>query len=68
MEPDEEIRNQKANAVDDGKPLALSTENGGRRIWYWYWADLAPGKHSVEFTIPPQRQDMFRPGCLRGEP
>jgi len=51
-EPEKEIRGVKANALDAGKPLALSTENGGRGVWYWYWADLAPGRHSVEITIP----------------
>jgi hypothetical protein len=51
LEPNQEIRGLKADAVDSGKPLALSTENGGRGIWYWYWADLTPGKHSVELTI-----------------
>jgi hypothetical protein len=51
FEPDQEVRGVKADAVDAGKPLALSTENGGRGIWYWYWADLAPGKHRVELTV-----------------
>ena len=50
-EPVQEIRGLKADAADAGKPLNLSTENGGRGVWYWYWADLTPGKHSVEFTI-----------------
>jgi hypothetical protein len=51
FEPDQEVRGVKADAVDGSKPLALSTENGGRGIWYWYWADLTPGKHSIELTI-----------------
>ena len=33
------------------KVLALSTENGGRGIWHWFYADLTPGKHSIELTI-----------------
>jgi hypothetical protein len=51
LEPDQEIRGLKADASDAGKPLELTTENGGRGVWYWYWANLSPGKHSVELTI-----------------
>ena len=51
-EPEQEVRGVKAEAVDAGAPLSLSTENGGRGVWYWYWADLTPGPHSVEVTIP----------------
>jgi hypothetical protein len=51
FEPDQEVRGVTAEAVDAGKPLALTAENGGRGIWYWYYADLTPGRHSVELTI-----------------
>ncbi len=51
LEPDQETRGVKADAIDTGKPIMLSVENGGRGIWYWYSADLTPGKHSVELTI-----------------
>jgi hypothetical protein len=51
LEPNQEVRDIKADATDDGKPLALSLENGGRGIWYWFYADLAPGKHAIEVTI-----------------
>jgi hypothetical protein len=51
LEPGQEVRGIKADATDAGKPLALSTENGGRGIWHWFWADLTPGKHSIEMTI-----------------
>ena len=51
FEPEREVRDLKADATDAGKPLTLSVENGGHSVWYWYWADLAPGKHSVELTI-----------------
>jgi hypothetical protein len=51
LEPNQEVRNLKADATDAGKPLALSTENGGRGIWHWFYADLTPGKHSIELTI-----------------
>ena len=61
LEPNQEIRGVKADATDAGKPLALFTENGGRGIWYWYWADLAPGKHLVELTI-----HSAAPGRLSG--
>jgi len=51
LEPNQETRGVTAEAVDGGRELKLSTENGGRGVWYWYWADLAPGKHSVNLTI-----------------
>jgi len=51
LEPDQEVRGLTADAKDSDKPLALTSESGGRGIWYWYWADLPPGKHSVEVTI-----------------
>jgi hypothetical protein len=51
FEPDQETHGVKAEALDAGKPVALSTENGGRGIWHWFYANLAPGKHSVELTI-----------------
>ena len=51
LEPSQEVRDIKADATDAGKPLALSTENGGRGIWHWFYADLTPGKHSIELTI-----------------
>jgi len=51
FEPDQEKSGLKADAVDSGKPLELTTENGGRGVWYWYFSDLPPGKHSIELTI-----------------
>ncbi|HEX3743628.1 MAG TPA: hypothetical protein VHW09_06855 [Bryobacteraceae bacterium] len=51
LEPSQEIKGLKAEAVDGGTPLPLSVENGGHGVWYWYWVDLAPGKHHVEITI-----------------
>jgi hypothetical protein len=51
FEPDQEVRTVKAEAADAGAPLSLSMENGGRGIWYWYYADLTPGRHSIELTI-----------------
>jgi Melibiase len=51
LEPEQETRNIKADALNGGRPLALSTENGGRGIWYWFWANLAPGDHSVDLTV-----------------
>ena len=51
LEPDREIRGVKAEAADSGKPVALATENGGRGVWHWFWADLAPGAHRVTITV-----------------
>lgn len=51
LEPDQEVRSVKAEATDTGRPIALSAENGGRGVWYWYWVDLSPGKHTVDLTI-----------------
>jgi hypothetical protein len=51
LEPEQEVRGLKADAADSGKPLGLTMENGGRGVWYWYWADFGPGKHSVDLTI-----------------
>jgi Melibiase len=51
FEPDQEAKGVTADAVDAGKPLVLSAENGGRGIWYWYYADLTPGKHSIRLTV-----------------
>jgi hypothetical protein len=51
LEPNLEVRDVKADTTDAGKPLALSTENGGGGVWHWFYADLTPGKHSIELTI-----------------
>jgi hypothetical protein len=51
LEPQQEVRGVKADATDGSKALTLSTENGGRGVWYWYWADLSQGTHSVAVTI-----------------
>jgi len=51
FEPDQEIKGIKADASDAGKPLEIFVENGGRGIWYWYWVDLGPGKHSIDLKI-----------------
>jgi len=51
LEPDQEIRGVKAEAADSGKTVALATENGGRGVWHWFWADLAPGSHRVTITV-----------------
>jgi hypothetical protein len=51
VEPDGEVRGIKAEAVDSGVSMPLSVENGGRGNWYWYYADLAPGKHTIDVTI-----------------
>jgi len=57
LEPDQEIRGVTATAVDGGQPLALTVETGERNrgVWHWFYANLAPGRHSIELTmrIPP---------------
>jgi len=51
IEPEQELRGVRGEALDNGKPLALTLENGGRGVWHWFWANLAPGKHSLELTF-----------------
>jgi hypothetical protein len=51
LEPDQENRGVKADATDSGKPLALTTENGNRGVWHWFYANLAPGKHTIDLTV-----------------
>jgi hypothetical protein len=53
LEPDQEIRGVTATAVDGGQPLALTAETGGnnRGVWHWFYANLAPGRHSIELTM-----------------
>jgi hypothetical protein len=51
IEPEQDLRDVKAEALDNGKPLELSLENGGRGVWHWFWANLAPGRHSLDLTF-----------------
>jgi hypothetical protein len=51
LEPEQEVRGVTAEARDAANPLALSTENGGHGNWHWFFANLAPGKHSIELTF-----------------
>jgi hypothetical protein len=51
IEPEQDVRGVKAEALDNGKPLELALENGGRGVWNWFWANLAPGKHSLDLTF-----------------
>jgi hypothetical protein len=51
LEPDREIRGVTAEARDAATPLPLSTENGDRGNWHWFYANLSPGKHSIELTF-----------------
>jgi len=51
LEPDQEIRRVTAEARDSAASLPLSTENGGRGNWHWFYANLAPGKHTIELTF-----------------
>ena len=53
LEPDQEIRGVTATAVDAGQPLPLAVETGQRNrgVWHWFYANLAPGRHSIELTM-----------------
>ena len=51
LEPDQENRGVKADGADSGQPLLLSTENGNRGVWHWFYTNLPPGKHSVDLTV-----------------
>src|SRR5580698_2127083 len=51
IEPEQDLRGVKGEALDNGKPLELTLENGGRGVWHWFWANLPPGKHSLELTF-----------------
>ena len=48
IEPEHPMKGVTADALDNGRPLALSLENGGGAAWHWFWANLAPGRHSLE--------------------
>ena len=54
IEPEHPMKGVTADALDNGRPLALSVENGGGAAWHWFWANLAPGRHSLEvkFHLP----------------
>lgn len=51
VEPAKDARGVKAEARDNGNAIELSTENGGRGVWHWFWVNLTPGKHDTGFTI-----------------
>ncbi len=51
LEPDQELRGVKGEGLDNGKPVELTLENGGRGVWHWFSAELTPGKHSLELTF-----------------
>jgi hypothetical protein len=53
LEPDQEIRGVTATAVDGGQPLTLAAETGQRNsgVWHWFYANLPPGRHSIEVTM-----------------
>ena len=51
LEPNQETRGITAAAQDGDLPLELTTENGNRGVWYWFYANLRPGLHDVELTI-----------------
>jgi hypothetical protein len=51
IEPEQDLRSVKGEGLDNGKPLELALENGGRGVWHWFWANLAPGKHNLDLTF-----------------
>jgi hypothetical protein len=51
LEPEQETRGVTAEVLDNGKAVTASLENGGRGVWHWFWVDLAPGKHNLEWTF-----------------
>jgi hypothetical protein len=53
LEPDQEIRGVTATAVDGSQPLTLAAETGQRNsgVWHWFYANLPPGRHSIEVTL-----------------
>jgi hypothetical protein len=66
IEPEQDLRGVKGDALDNGKPLELTLENGGRGVWHWFWANLAPGKHSLDLTfhVPASPGDAHVSGWL----
>ncbi|HUK19186.1 MAG TPA: hypothetical protein VLW65_22345, partial [Bryobacteraceae bacterium] len=51
LAPEHDIRDVKGEATENGKPVALSLENGGRGTWHWFYTNLAAGRHEVELTF-----------------
>ncbi len=51
IEPEQELRGVKGEALDNGKPVDLTLENGGRAAWHWFWTNLPAGKHNLELTF-----------------
>jgi len=53
LEPDQEIRGVTVDAADGGKPLTMAVETGQRNrgVWHWFYANLAPGRHTIELTM-----------------
>jgi hypothetical protein len=51
IEPDQDLKGPTAEGLDNGKPLNLALENGGRAAWHWFYAALAPGRHELELTF-----------------
>jgi hypothetical protein len=51
LEPDRDIRDVKGEAVEGGKPVTLTLENGGRGAWHWFYTNLSAGRHTIELTF-----------------
>jgi hypothetical protein len=66
LEPAHDIRDVKADATDNGKPVALTLENGRRASWHWFFTDLTPGSHKLELTfhVPAAQGEIHFSGWL----
>jgi Melibiase len=51
LEPDQVIQKVTGEATDAGAALPLTAENGNRGNWHWFYANLPPGKHTVDLTF-----------------
>ncbi len=58
----------RVEALDNGGPASIATEEGGKGLWYWFAADLTSGPHALAFTLhlPPEMAGRIRlSGWLR---
>ncbi|HKE27582.1 MAG TPA: hypothetical protein VKB88_34740 [Bryobacteraceae bacterium] len=69
LEPDRDIRDVKAEALDNGKPASLALENGGRGAWHWFYTSLPAGKHELALTfhVPSSPGEIHFSGWLLTE-
>ena len=51
LEPEGDVRDVKADATDNARPITVTLENGGRGAWHWFFTNLAAGRHELELTF-----------------